>query len=259
MYNTDKINKINHLEKELNEYKRLYKLTNEECEKMKKNMNKQKNLNVNMDAFNAYNNNLQFKPQIEKAPTLTQDDNKISLLKSILEEKQKNLEILKNFLINLHYDPDKIITTNNSYVLNANRSNGFHSGGSLTINNNISSIGNNANIDNNNFHSTNELSKNDFINNNNNGSNNANSNNGNKNNSDNNNNINNDSKKEDKKSNDDNNNSQLYNAAVINNPNNSNDQEKESYFFPNNDTEPHKDNNDNESDLINQNTINQNN
>ena len=257
MYNTDKINKINHLEKELNEYKRLYKLTNEECEKMKKNMNKQKNVNVNVDALNAYNNNIQFKPQIEKAPTITKDDNKILLLKSILEEKQKNFEILKNFLINLHYDPDKIITTNNSYVINANRSNGFHSGESLTINNNISSIGNNVNINNNNFHNTNELSKNDF--NNNNGSNNANSNNGNKNNSDNNNNINNDSKKEDKKSNEDNNNSQLYNAAVINDPNNSNDQEKESYNFPSNDNEEHKDNNDNESDLINQNTINQNN
>ena len=258
MFHTDNIKKINHLEKELNEYKRLYKLTNDECEKMKKNMNNQKHPNINMETLKAYNNNIQTKPQIEKAPTITQDDNKIALLKSILEEKQKNYDILKNFLINLHYDPDKIITANDSYILNGNRSfNGFHSGGSLTINNNISSSnGNNINMNNNNFNNTNELSKNDFSHNNN-GSNNANSNNENKN-SSNNNNINNESKKEDKNNNDDNNNSQLYNAAVITEQNNSNDQEKDSYYFANNEnnTEIHKDNN--ESDMINQNTINQN-
>ena len=249
MYNVDNINKIITLKKELDEYKKLYSLRDKEIQDMK-NMEKQKKINAN-DVSNIKVFNFQKIQQIEKEPTLSQDENKnkILLLKSLLEEKQKNIEILKNFLYSLNYDPEKIIQNynqNNSSIVPSNiyRTNGNNNSVSI-INGNNNFSKNGSNNGNNNHKSNIEFNNNE---NNNNENNNNENNNNYAHNTENNNNFNNSSNNinneniinsnnyinnEINNENNDNNNSQLYNNGVINEQNNS-DEGKESYIFANN-------------------------
>ena len=270
MFNTDNINKINTLQKELEEYKLLYNQRDEALKKMVKTMDSQKQINVNGDKIKVFNyQNIQ---HIEKEPTGTQDENinKIMLLKSLLEEKQKNIDILKNFLYNLNYEPDKIIqnynpnnsknlNNSNMYRTNSNNINNNNSISNIIQSSNNHFINNNKsiNLNNNNHKSNIESNNNGNINNNNNSNHNnnneisnginyTNKNENNKqtdnnfntinkenNNTDSNNIINNDSKIEN--NNNDDNNSQLYNKPVINEQNIDDEQGKESYIIPNND------------------------
>ena len=295
---SDYIKKVNHLEKELNEYKRLYELTNQQLIKYQNEENR-KQINLNVGKIKSFNyQNIQ---QIQREPVATQDDNanKILLLKSILEEKQKNHDILKNFLISLNYDPEKIILNynqNNSNVsnMNINKSIGNNNSRSISnINNNFSSNGNhngdynyntinemiNNNGNNNNNKSGNNNNKNNIGNANssisginniiNNNSNNISNNNGNKNNNNNNgnndNNDNNDNnnlkdtnKEENNIENNDNNNSSQLYNNGIINENNNSNNNQEKESFIFANSSEIKKDN-NEIDKSNVNTINQNN
>ena len=221
MFNIDNMYKISKLQKDLDEYIRLHNLKDQELQRITKTLESQKKQNVNIDKINVFNyQNIQ---RIEKEPVGTQDENinKILLLKSLLEEKQKNYDILKSFILSLNYDPDKIIRNydpNKSKNFNESNLNG-------NIKVNKSKNGNNKSNGNNNhenfsdyFPNGNNLNSNDIVkinNGNNNGeiinineSNNKETNN----------------KEEINNLNDENNNdSQLYNNAVINDQNNSED------------------------------------
>ena len=142
MFNNDNINKISKLQKDLNEYKRLYDLKELELQNIKKTLEKQQKLNVNIDKIKVFNyQNIQ---NIEKEPVNSNDENinKIMLLKSLLEEKQKINNILKSFIYSLNYNPEKII-------LNYNQNNPNNSNDSNTykLNDNNNSVNNmNGNI-----------------------------------------------------------------------------------------------------------------
>ena len=269
MFNTDNINKIMVLQKELDEYKRLYALRDQEFQKMAKTIESQKNLNMNIDKIKAFDyQNVQ---HIERNPAQSEDEksNKILLLKSLLEEKQKNNEILKSFLYSINYDPDKIIqdynlnfnnsnindiskiTNKNSSAMISPNKNDKNSTNNLTKkeNNNEINILNNKSEDNNNGNTI--FNSNSDIKNNENTIPNVSNNNGdinNKekdkdNNGDTNNNVIDNNENQDNKNekveidnnNDENNNSQLYNAGVINDQNVSDNNGKESYIIPNSD------------------------
>ena len=221
MFNLDNINKIMKLEKELGEYKILLKQKDSELLQIKKSLSKQTNININInkeqiDNFSAIR-------YIEKNPAMVNEEsNKVLLYKSLLEEKQKNYQILEKYLCTLNINAEQIIDeyNKNNYNNSINKSNANNSA-RLTQNNNNSAF-NNINIS-----SINRRTINNGNNGNNNGSSNDNNNLNNTNRNNENNNDNNDN-------NNDNNNSQLYNAAVINEQNNSDEQDRESYLFPQN-------------------------
>ena len=206
MFDTDNITKIMKLEKELGEYKTLFNQANSELQKIKNISDNQKTINTNKEQIDNYST-IRY---IEKPQKSDDEGNKLLLLKSLLEEKQKNYDILRKFIYSLNRDPDIIIDEYNSYNYNnsLNRSN---------ANNSVRIAQNNNNSDFNNINtsSINRRTNNNGNNGNNNGSNNENNN--------------------DNNENNDNNNSQLYNAAIINDQNNSDEQDKESYLFPQND------------------------
>jgi hypothetical protein len=212
VFNLDNINKIMKLEKDLGEYKRLFEQANSELIKLQKSSEKQKIININREQdFN--NPTIRY---IEKLPTMANEEgNKLLLYKSLLEEKQKNYQILEKYLCTLNINAEQIIDeyNKNNYNNSINKSNANNSA-RLTQNNNNSAF-NNINIS-----SINRRT----INNGNNGNNNGSSND--------NNNLNNTNRNNE--NNNDNNNSQLYNAAVINEQNNSDEQDRESYLFPQN-------------------------
>ena len=238
MFNIDNMYKISKLQKDLDEYIKLHNLKDQELQRITKTLESQKKQNVNIDKINVFN--YQNIRHIEKEPVGTQDENinKILLLKSLLEEKQKNYDILKSFIHSLNYDPDKIIRN-----YDPNKSKNFNESIKFNLNENIkinkSKNENNKSNGNNNhenfsdyFPNENNLNSNDIvkINNgnnneeitNNNESNNKENNNKENNNKENNNKENN--KEEINNMNDENyNDSQLYNNAVINDQNNSED------------------------------------
>ena len=248
MFNADNIYKITNLEKEVNELKKLNTLKDQRLQALEKQVDSQKRNNLNIVVNKEFDYNRIH--QIEQRPAGNQDENlnKISLLKSLLEEKQKNLDTLKNFLSSLGYNPEKIIQNYNSNLNgsennnwsdiyrngNNNNSNGNNNPsagyyGANIISNNINSEsynnGNNRindNINNNQSDNINSQSDNHFHNNNNENNNQSNNNNR-KDNEINNNHSGNNSGA----NNNEENNSQKYNGAVIHGIS-SNEEEQES-------------------------------
>jgi hypothetical protein len=216
VFNLDNVNKIMKLEKEVEEYKILLKQKDNELFQIKKSLAKQMPISTNKEQGNNYET-IRY---IEKDPKIANEEgNKILLYKSLLEEKQKNYHILEKFLLTMNIEAEQIIDeyNKNNYNNSMSRSNANNS---LRINQN----NNNSAFNNINTSSINRRTNNNGNNGNNNGSSNDNNN---LNNTNRNNENNNDN-------NNDNNNSQLYNAAVINEQNNSDEQDRESYLFPQN-------------------------
>ena len=221
MYNFDNATKIAKLQKELDEYKRLYNLREQQIKKYEQNI-EHKNRNKIEESkefdFNKIIN-------IEKGPSdESEKDNKIMLLKSLLEEKQKNIEILNSFIISQNLNPE-LVLQRNSIITNSNQNtnNLNNMSDSQALKNNISLKNLKRVNKNNNKNDTNSSNKNEKIENNQNS--NFNSVNSNKNI-----NLKNNENGE--------NNSQLYNAAVINSneneiDNNSEEQMKESEITSN--------------------------
>ena len=235
MFNADNVYKITNLEKELAEYKKLNIMKDQRLQELEKQVNDHKanKSNYGLNKIQAFNyQNIQ---QIEKEPIGTQDENlnKISLLKSLLEEKKQNLEKLKSFLYMLDFDPERIIqyynpnlnvSENNNwsdiYKINGfGSNNSMNNNGTINFNNNESNnrFNNPSNIETNNNENNNNFNSNDF-------NNNGNTNNLNGNEFTNNNNLNTNNENNEEINNNESN-SQLYNAAVIHEQN-SNDQEQ---------------------------------
>ena len=206
MFNLDNITKIAKLQKELDEYKRLYNLREQQIKKYEQN-NEQKNRNkIEESKEFDYNKII----NIEKGPNdESEKDNKIILLKSILEEKQKDIEILSAFLFSQNLNPE-LVLQRNIIITNSNQNtnNLNNMSDSQAMKNNISIKNLKRASKNDNKNNTNTSNKNE---------NNENNKNSNFNSVNSNNNIINSENGE--------NNSQLYNAAVIN----SNENEIDNY------------------------------
>ena len=210
IFNLDNTNKISKLKKELDEYKKLYNLKEQQIKKYEKNYGtKNQNKIEEVKEFN-YNKII----NIEREPV--DESDKIKLLKSLLEEKQKEIEIFSNFLISKNLNPELIlqgISINTYSNPNTNNINNMSNSQTIKINSSIKDINisakksENNNINSNNKKEIEEKNKNSI---------NLNSVNTNTNNNKNSSNNQNDE-----------NNSQLYNAAVINSNDNENDNNSE--------------------------------
>ena len=210
IFNLDSTNKISKLKKELDEYKKLYNLKEQQIKKYEKNYGtKNQNKIEEVKEFN-YNKII----NIEREPV--DESDKIKLLKSLLEEKQKEIEIFSNFLISKNLNPELIlqgISINTYSNPNTNNINNMSNSQTIKINSSIKDINisakksENNNINSNNKKEIEEKNKNSI---------NLNSVNTNTNNNKNSSNNQNDE-----------NNSQLYNAAVINSNDNENDNNSE--------------------------------
>ena len=210
IFNLDNTNKISKLKKELDENKKLYNLKEQQIKKYEKNYGtKNQNKIEEVKEFN-YNKII----NIERQPV--DESYKIKLLKSLLEEKQKEIEIFSNFLISKNLNPELIlqgISLNTYSNPNTNNINNMSNSQTIKINSSIKDINisakksENNNINSNNKKDIEEKNKNSI---------NLNSVNTNTNNNKNSSNNQNDE-----------NNSQLYNAAVINSNDNENDNNSE--------------------------------
>ena len=210
IFNLDSTNKISKLKKELDEYKKLYNLKEQQIKKYEKNYGtKNQNKIEEVKEFN-YNKII----NIEREPV--DESDKIKLLKSLLEEKQKEIEIFSNFLISKNLNPELIlqgISINTYSNPNTNNINNMSNSQTIKINSSIKDLNisakksENNNINSNNKKEIEEKNKNSI---------NLNSVNTNTNNNKNSSNNQNDE-----------NNSQLYNAAVINSNDNENDNNSE--------------------------------
>ena len=203
IYNNDNVNKIAKLQKELNEYKRLYNISEQQIKKYEKKIGN-KNIYKKEEAkeFN-YNNII----NIEKEPKdESNNQNKIKLLKSLLEEKQKDIKIFSKFLISINLNPELILQNININANSKPNLNPNNISNSQVIRNNNSNKNeekkdeiNNIKLNINNKKDIEEKNNNSNLNS-------ANSNN----------------KKTENELNEENN-SQLYNAAIINSNGNEND------------------------------------
>ena len=211
IFNLDNSNKISKLQKELDEYKRLYNLKEQQIKKYEKNyVNKNQNKIEEVKEFN-YNKLI----NIEREPVNeTVNQNKIKLLKSLLEEKQKEIDIFSNFLISNNLNPELIlqgISVNTYSNPNTNNINNMSNSQTIKINNSIKDLNisekksenNNINSNINNKKEIEEKNKNSNLNS-----------------------VNTNNKNSSNNQNDENN-SQLYNAAVINSNDNENDNNSE--------------------------------
>ena len=118
IFNIENKYKINKLQNELKEYKRLYNLREQQFKKYEQNM-EQKKLNHKEEVkLFDYNKII----HIEKDPNDEGENNdKIKLLKSLLNDKQKELNALRNFMISKNIMPKQIIEEEN-IINNSNNS-----------------------------------------------------------------------------------------------------------------------------------------
>ena len=214
IFNLDNANKISKLQKELDEYKKLYSLREQQLQKYERNnIYKNQNKNEEVKEFN-------YQHIINIEPEPINETDKIKLLKSLLEEKQKEVDIFRNFIISKNINPELIlegISINSNSIPNMNNTNNMSNSKTIKMNNSIKDLNSAKKSDNNIININNENKKDIEEKNKNSNINSINSNN-NKNNSNNQN---------------EENNSQLHNAAVINsndndNENNSEEQMKDS-------------------------------
>ena len=106
IFKQDNENKIMKLKKELAEYKRLYNISEQQIKQFtRNNENKTPHKKEEIKEFD-YNQII----YIEKEPEDGgENQNKIKLLKSLLEEKQKEVSIFTNFLLSYNINPDSIL------------------------------------------------------------------------------------------------------------------------------------------------------
>ena len=137
MYNIDNVNKITKLQKELDEYKRLYNLRERQIKISEHNIEQKNKNKIEETKEFDYNKII----HIEKGPSdESEKENKILLLKSLLQEKQKDIDILSAFLISQNLNPE-LVLQGNSFITNSNpNTNDLNNvSDSETIKNNISS------------------------------------------------------------------------------------------------------------------------
>ena len=222
--NIENVNTINKLKKELNDYKLLYNLREQQIKKYEENMAQKKlNPNIKEEVKQFDYNKIIY---IEKDPNNEGENNdKIKLLKSLLNEKQNELNTLKNYIISKNILPQQIIDEENIIDNSNNNTNNINNvSNSQAMKNEISmtNLKNNIKNDKNKNPNLNSFNKKESSEKNKNS--NLNSINNNKN-------ISNNQIEE--------NNSQLYNEAIINsidniNENKSEEQIKDSEFTSNN-------------------------
>ena len=144
--NYENVTKIIKLQKELDEYKRLYNLREQQIKKYENMENKNKKREEEAKVFN-YNKII----DIEKEPNKDIDSqNKIKLLKSLLEEKQKEIDIFSKYLILQNLNPKSILqetSINNDSNLNINNLNNMNNSHSNKINNSIKNLKSDKKID----------------------------------------------------------------------------------------------------------------
>ena len=101
---------IDHLKKEKNEYKKLYELKNEECNKLIKNNNMQKDEEIKRknekDSLKPFDFN---KIIILENKKEDKDTNKLSLYKSLLDESRHKIEIYELYLKKNGVDKNQLI------------------------------------------------------------------------------------------------------------------------------------------------------
>ena len=157
---------ISNLQKDLNEYKRLYKLKNIECnkliehkEKLENEELKKKNEKQSLQPFN-FN-----KIKVIENKKEDQNTNKLSLYKSLLDESRHKIEIYELYLKKMGIDRDRLIKafgydgvmTSSTKISQKDEINNNEQNNNININNNLASIESNNtfnNVNNNNLITT---------------------------------------------------------------------------------------------------------
>ena len=157
---------ISNLQKDLNEYKRLYKLKNIECnkliehkEKLENEELKKKNEKQSLQPFN-FN-----KIKVIENKKEDQNTNKLSLYKSLLDESRHKIEIYELYLKKMGIDRDRLIKafgydgvmTSSTKISKKDEINNNEQNNNININNNLASIESNNtfnNVNNNNLITT---------------------------------------------------------------------------------------------------------
>jgi hypothetical protein len=157
---------ISNLQKDLNEYKRLYNLKNIECnkliehkEKLENEELKKKNEKQSLQPFN-FN-----KIKVIENKKEDQNTNKLTLYKSLLDESRHKIEIYELYLKKMGIDRDRLIKafgydgviTSSTKISQKDEINNNEQNNNININNNLASIESNNtfnNVNNNNLINT---------------------------------------------------------------------------------------------------------